>query len=901
MLKPDSPRRRPGAAFIRAFAAVCLLALASAATAATTGGANNHVLRATLDNGLHVVIVPNDLAPVATTVMTYHVGADETPKGFPGTAHALEHMMFRGSPGLSAAQLSYISSSMGGDFNAQTRQTVTQYFFTVPSSDLNVALHIQSVRMKGLLLTPKLWKPERGAIEQEVAQDLSDPGYRMYKHLLGTLFKGTPYAQDALGTRPSFNKTTAKMLKNFYHTWYAPNNATLVIVGDVDPQQTLQQVHALFDGIASKKLPARPKVNLQPVAKTKTLHLNTDRPYGLAVIAMRMPGYNSPDHAAAEVLSDVLSNARSKLYDLVPQGKALGTEFDLDTRPAAGLGYAIGAFPRGADAQALVKSMRHILAHYAKNGVPKDLVEAAKRQEATAAESRKNSISGLAMAWANALTVKGLNSPQQEIDAIRKVTVADVDRVAKKYLKLDQSVTAVLTPSSSGKPASSSGFGGKESFSPSHAEKVQLPDWAAKTLEHIHVPKSLVKPTVSTLPNGIKLIVQPSGISHTVSVYGTIRNKPDLSVPKGQQGVDQVLDQLFPYGTHKLDRVAFHRALDDIGASESAGTDFQLQVLKSHFDRGLQLLAANELHPRLPQHAFHVVRGQVAGSVAGQLQSPDFQSSLALKRGLYPAHDPSLRHATPQSVKGLSLKDVRAYYHKVFRPDLTTIVVIGDVQPAQAKRAVEKYFGNWHAHGAKPDTTLPSVPPNKPSTTTVPDSSRVQDKVTLAETLGLTRSNPDYYALKLGNHVLSGGFYASRLYSALREKSGLVYYVGSSIDAEKTRAHLAVRYACDPPNVDKARRIVVRELKTMQNDPVSGSELHRARAQLVRGIPLSEASQSDIAQGLLQRATHDLPLDEPVIAAHNYMKLTPRAVQKAFSKWVRPDDFVEVTQGPKPQ
>ncbi len=891
--------RRAGGALLRALLALGMLTLAAAASAAAPS-AHSGALRATLKNGLHVVIVRNDLAPVATTVMTYHVGANETPKGFPGTAHALEHMMFRGSPGLTAAQLSYISASMGGNFNAQTRQTVTQFFFTVPASDLGVALHIQSIRMRGLLLTPKLWKPERGAIEQEVSRDLSDPGYRMYKHLLSTLFKGTPYAHDALGTRPSFNKTTAAMLKHFYETWYAPNNATLVIVGDVDPHKTLTRVEHLFAGIPAKKLPKRPAVNLQPVKTTKTLRLKTDQPYGLAVIAMRMPGYHSPDYAAAQVLADVLSNQRAKLYGLVPAGKALGTQFDLEARPDAGLAYAIGAFPRGADSHKLLKSIRGIIAYYARNGVPKNLVEAAKRQEVTAAASNKNSISGLAMAWANALTVQGLKSPNQAIQAIRQVTVADVNRVARRYLKLDRSVSAVLTPTSSGKAVRSQGFGGKESFTPSHAEKTKLPHWAATALDHISVPKSSVKPHVSKLRNGIRLIVEPTKISDTVSVFGHIRNKPDLSTPKGQEGVDEVLDQLFPYGTHKLGRVAFHRALDGIGAFESAGTDFSLQVLNHHFDRGMQLLAANELKPRLPAHAFKVVRQQVASSVAGQIQSPSFHASQALRRGLYPAHDPSLRHATPKSVESLTLKDVRAYYHKVFRPDLTTIVVIGDITPQRAREAVEKYFGAWNAHGPKPQTELPKVPPNKPSTTAVPDSSRLQDRVLLAQTLGITRSSPAYYALKLGNRVLSGGFYASRLYSALREKTGLVYYVGSSVDAEKTRAHFAVRYGCDPGNVDKARNIVVRELQTMQKDPVSPVELHRAKAQLVRGIPLQEASESDIAQGLLYRASHGLPLDEPMIAARAYMKLSAADVQKAFAKWLRPTDFVEVTQGPAP-
>ncbi len=892
-------RQRPRALTLRLLAVLGLAVASCFAAAHAAGGAA--VLRGTLDNGLRVVIVRNDLAPVATAVMTYHVGASETPDGFPGTAHALEHMMFRGSPGLSAGQLSYIGAMTGGDFNAQTRQTVTQYFYTVPAADLGVVLHIESTRMKGLLLTPELWKAERGAIEQEVAQDRSDPGYRLYEHLRATLFAGTPYAHDALGTRPSFDQTTADHLKAFYQHWYTPNNATLVIVGKVNPKSALAEVRELFHDIPAQSLPKRSDVHLQPVGHTARLHLDTDRPYGMTVLAMRLPGYDDADWAAAEVLADVISNERSKLSGLVPEGKALGTDFQTEMMPAAGLGYAIAAFPRGGDSQALLQSMQRIFAQYANDGVPSDLVEAAKRLEETSTESQKNSIAGLAMSWSDALTVQGLHSPQDELDAIRNVTAADVNRVAKTYLDPDHAVTAILTPSSSGEPVSTQGFGGKESFAPGHVQQVKLPDWAARAMKRIRVPASSVHPVVSTLPNGLRLIVQPSDASRTVSVYGRVHNEPDLSVPKGKEGVDQVLDNLFPYGTDKLDRTAFNRALDEVGASASAGTDFELEVMKSHFDRGLELLAANELRPRLPSQAFQVVRQQVGNSVAGELQSPDFESSLALKRGLYPDDDPTLRHATPESVSKLSLDDVRAYYQNVFRPDLTTIVVIGDIEPKAARKAVMKYFGDWNAKGPKPDVTLPQVPANDGSAVVVPDASRVQDQVTLAETLGITRSSPDYYALELGNQVLSGGFYASRLYSALREQSGLVYYVNSTIDADETRAHLGLRYACDPSNVGVARGIVVRELSAMQKEPVSDAELNRAKAQLVRGIPLSESSQQGIASGLLHRATHDLPLDEPTIAAHKYMKLDAAGVKSAFAQWVRPEDLVQVVQGPKPE
>ena len=185
------------------------MVLCSCAAFAAEAPPEKDVTRATLPNGLRVIVVRNTLAPVITTIVNYRVGSDECPPGFPGTAHALEHMMFRGSPGLSADQLAGVTAGMGGDSNADTQQPITQYFFTVPAKDLDVALRIEALRMRALLPDKSLWDKERGAIEQEVAQDLSNPEYVLYMKLLEALFRDTPYAHDALGTRPSFDKTTS--------------------------------------------------------------------------------------------------------------------------------------------------------------------------------------------------------------------------------------------------------------------------------------------------------------------------------------------------------------------------------------------------------------------------------------------------------------------------------------------------------------------------------------------------------------------------------------------------------------------------------------------------------------------------------------------------------------------
>jgi len=859
------------------------------------------VLRATLKNGLRVIIVRNTLAPVVTSEINYLVGSNEAPKGFPGTAHALEHMMFRGSKELSADQLADITAAMGGDFDADTRQTVTQYYFTIPSEDLDVALHIEAIRMKSLLSTDSLWKNERGAIEQEVASDLSNPEYVFYKKLLAEMFKGTPYEHDALGTRPSFDKTSGELLKKFHDEWYAPNNAVLVIVGDVQPQYALDEVKKLFEDIPSKETPVRPDINLEPVSQD-TLNLKTDLPYGLALITFRMPGSDSPDYAAAQILSDVLSNQRGDLYSkLVPTGKALYAGFQYSDLPQSGLGFALSVFPKGADSKTLLKEVQSILNEEIKKGLSQDLVEAEKRHEISDAEFQKNSISGLASAWSEAVAVEGRNSPDDDLAALEKVTVEDVNRVAKKYLDYNHAIFTVLTPQSSGKPISKKGFGGQESFAPKNPKAVQLPDWASTALGRLKVPESVVNPTATTLPNGIKLIVQPESISNTITVYGEIKNNSLLETPKDKDGEASILQDLFGYGTKTLDRVEFQKALDDIGAYESAGTSFSVQTLSNNFDKAVQLLADNELNPALPENAFNIIKTQTSATVAGELKSPDYLTGRALTKALYPENDPVQRQTTPETIGTITLADVKEYYQKVFRPDLTTIVVIGNTSPDNAKEIIEKYFGSWKAGGSKPETELSAVPLNKPSVSSVPDVSRVQDKVTLAETLGLNRSDPDYYALELGNHVLGGAFYATRFYKDLRENSGLVYYVGSSFNIGKTRSTYEVNYGCDPPNVSKAKQIVENDLKEMRTSLVTPHELEQAKAMLMREIPLSEASLQSIAGGLLSRSINDLPLDEPTVAAKKYLQLTAEDIKNAFSKWVRPEDFVIVTEGPNPK
>jgi zinc protease len=855
------------------------------------------VLRATLDNGLKVIIVRNTLAPVVTTQINYLAGSDEVPADFPGTAHAMEHMMFRGSPGLDKDQLSAIAANMGGSFNAETTQSVTQFYFEVPRQDLDVALRVDAIRMRGIDLAPAEWANERGAIEQEVARDLSSPEFKLYSEMQATLFQGTPYAHTPLGTRASFDKTTAGMLREYHNTWYQPNNAILVIAGDVDPAATMARVKTLFGDIPQKPVPAKPSFVFAPV-KAKTVQLTTDSPYGSITIAYRLPGMQAKDYATAMLLGSALGSQRGDLYGMGMDGTALAGGFGMQFMPQAGFGMAEGVFPRGGDAQVVLKRMQAIMQAAGAKGVDPALLEAAKRQAISEMEFSKNSVTGLASSWSQAVAFAGADSPEALKASIEAVTPAEVNALAKRAFDPAHAITAILTPESSGKPVASKGFGGAENFASAPDKAVTLPDWAAQAFAKLEVPASALHPTSYVLANGLRLIVQPEDVSDTVQVYGRVKTNQDVQAPKGKDGVADVLEAAFAFGSSDMGRDPLQQALDNISARETAGFDFALAVPSAHFAEGVKLLADNELHPALTPQVFSIVRPQVAGAIAGQLQAPAVLTQIGFNKALLPASDPGQRYATPESVASLTLDNVQSYYNEAFRPDLTTIVIVGKIQPEQAKAIVEREFGSWHAAGTKPDVAYGAIPPSTSSQFNVPDKSAVQDSVQMSETVDVNQNSPQRFALELGNQVLGGGFYASRLYRDLREKAGLVYSVDSSFNLDEKRGIYSISFGSDPANVEKARSLVLHNLKKMQDEPISADDLNRVKGILLRQFALGEASFDGIGGGLLSLAVQGKPLDATTTASKHYLELSATDVQTAFRTYIRPGDFATGVQGP---
>ena len=278
--------------------------------------------------------------------------------------------------------------------------------------------------------------------------------------------------------------------------------------------------------------------------------------------------------------------------------------------------------------------------------------------------------------------------------------------------------------------------------------------------------------------------------------------------------------------------------------------------------------------------------------------------SIALQRAaekLLPFNDPELRQPTVAGVQGLSLDDVQKYYAKTMRPDLATIVVVGNVTVAQARAAVDRTFGGWKATGPTPVVDLGPVPLNPPGEVKIPLPGIRQDYVTLEQLVPLSRSAPQYYPLLLGNTVLGGGSLGpeqSRLFRDIRQNAGLVYSIDSQYVSSGARSRFSIEFACAQANESHIEALINEELAQLRKEPIGDFELSLMKASLVRRVSLGNSSASAIGEAFLSYAVNGLPLDQAQVDAQHMIATDAKAIQEAFAAHIRPENFVRTIEGP---
>jgi len=877
----------------------CLDASVSAApvapSPAPSAAASANVVRETLANGLKVVLLPDRLAPVATLSLAYAVGSNDDT--MPGVAHATEHMLFRGTKDVSAGQYADITARAGSQYDAQTTNIFTQFYGSFPSSYLGLMIRLEADRMNGATITDAAWATERGAIEQEIRGHDSVPLYTEIGKLRAAVYAGTPYVTDAGGTIAGFEKMKASDIRAFYATWYHPNDATLVIAGDIDPVQTLAQIHAAFDPIPSVPVPPHPLISPAPLVTTTIDAGVADLPIPIAGVAYRFPHIGEADYPATEVLIAALDSGRGGLADLAATGKVLIADAESSAYREVGEGEIFAAGMPGAKPADVLKSVQGVIDGYIGSGIPDDLIAAAKTRLLAGQAYRQASIAGLAGVWTGALMF-GRNSPDEVYDGIAGVTPADVNRVLKTYVKNGLSI--LLAPKASASFSRPVANAGAENVK-YHTDKVEtLPDW---TLAYFRAPLRAPDESIAPshkLKNGLYFTARRVSMSPVVYVTGEIQTADELNEPLGKDGVSGITDGLLDYGTVTYDRKAYQAQTDTIAANISLGTSFSLRIPAANFDEGMRLLADGLLHPALPQSGLDVLRAQTAQSLAASAALPSTRAAIAETDALYPPGDPRRRHETPASVMSISMNDVKRWYRFTYRPELTAIAIAGDVDPAKAAEIVKKYFGTWKpGRGIEPSFDYPTLSARTGKSVKVTSQTDAQSSVTLTQVLAVHNDKPaDRIALQLANTMLSGTGVGSLLFRDVRTAKGYVYGIDSSMSIGRTQSTFSISFSADPKNARKAQAEAVAVVQQLQAADVPLETLQSAKAVLLAEQVLPLASYSGVAGDMLEDLEIGYSQKQSTTYWNALLNTTPAQIRAAMRKWIDTKRFTRVEVAP---
>ena len=881
----------------------------------------------TLANGLQVVVVEDRAAAVVQTAMWYRFGSLAETPGKTGLAHGLEHMMFRGTRAVSGGGLDDIAARLGAVVNAATAEDYTHFYTILPADKVDLAIRLEADRMRGLTLSQTDWKLEKGAVLAEYDGDWSQPLFELSERVRARIYAGSPYAHDPLGARADVVASKAADLRRYYDRWYRPNNATLVVTGDVTPDTVFASAQRWFGPIRATALPSPPMPNpratpspsapapssVSPAATppitpapamappAAAIAIAREYPYAVVDVAYRIPGDLDPDAAATQVFATMIDNERSSFYRaLVLPKLVLGYSASADTALHEGVMHVQLFVTPGVRPQTAQRAFETAMAAVRKHGVDPGLLQAAKIGFARQAIYARDAIDGLGDRYGYAYGVER-HDPSVDDAQVAMLDVPALDAAVATYFAAPQAI-GVLTPRLAKRGTTSAGAaerGVSDDFSNrAPTGRIVLARWVRASLAEPSHVASRVAPASYRLANGLRLLVQPVHANPTVFVSGSIALSPAFDPPQ-QTGLGGLASSLVSYGSAHYDFDAQRKLADTLGADVQLGAGFGAHGLARDLDRLLDLTADGVRRPLFPARYVALVKAQELASLSQRDASPDYRADRAFSELLYAPGDPALRQESQRSVRAIDVRALHRYALRYFRPDRTQIVIAGDVDPRAARDAVERAFGGWANDGPQPHPLVPALRPTRDVTRVIP-ALRTTVSVRMGQR-AIARTNPDFYAYNLLDDVLgAGGGFDTRLMHEIRERRGLVYAISSLLSASRERGVFEIDFNAAPKDATTAAALARAQVLRLTREPVGAGELARAKQKLVAGTLVGEQSTSTIVARLENIASNRLPPDYYATMAQRYTRITAAQLLTVARRYLR-SAFATVYEGPLPQ
>ena len=433
-----------------------LLSLLLTAPLAVAAPVTDNTFETTLANGMRVVVREDHRAPTAVQMVWYRVGSIDEHDGVTGVAHVTEHMMFKGTPRVGPGEFNRRVASVGGRDNAFTGTDYTAYFQQVPASQLKAVMVLEADRMRHLTLEPTGYSKEIQVIMEERRMRTDDQSSaRVHEAMNAVAWQAHPYRRPVIGWMSDLEQMTVADVRDWYRRWYAPNNATLVVVGDVNHQQVFGWAKQTYGAIPARALPARKQYEEPVQTGQRQLEVKAPADLPLLVMGWKAPRLNDPrkdmDPYALEMLAQILDGhdaARLPTALVREQQVAVSIDTSYDSTNRGPSMFMVQASPRpGHTVEQLEQSIRGALAEVANKGVTDQELARARSQLRASEVYKKDSVMGQAMEIGMLETLGyGWQSSPLMLEKLNQVTAADVQRVAQSYFKDDQLTIARLVP-----------------------------------------------------------------------------------------------------------------------------------------------------------------------------------------------------------------------------------------------------------------------------------------------------------------------------------------------------------------------------------------------------------------------------------------------------------------------
>ncbi len=848
-----------------------------------------------LDNGLTLIVHEDHKVPIVAVNVWYHVGSKNEKPGKTGFAHLFEHLMFNGSEHFDDDYFQAMERIGATDLNGTTNEDRTNYFQNVPTSALDIALWMESDRMGHLLgaVTQAKLDEQRGVVQNEKRQGENQPYGRVWELIAKSTYPaGHPYSWTVIGSMEDLNAATLEDVHEWFKTYYGPNNAVLVIAGDVNTQEVYEKVKKYFGDIPPGPPIAKHQVWIAKMTGTQRQIMQDRVPQARIYKIWNIPQWGSEELTYLDLVSDVLGSGKtSRMYKRLVYDEQICTSVQVYAAPGEiGSQFHIVATAKpGVDLKKVEASLDDELKKFLKEGPTEKELERVKTEfEASFIRGieRIGGFGGKSDIFAQNQVYGG--SPdyyKKVLNWVRNATAKNLKDAANEWLS-DGVYILEVHPYQELKTIKS------------EVDRSKLPE--PENPPQVKFPE-LQK---AQLKNGLKIILAER---HSISVvnFNLVVDGGYASDQFALPGTSKLAMEMIDEGTKRRTALQISEELSLLGASLGTGSDLDvsyvsLSALKNKLDESLDILADVILNPSFPMEDFNRLKRQTIAAIQREKVTPTSMALRVFPKILFGENhaygNPMTGSGTEESISKITREDLIKYHQTWFKPNNATLVVVGDITLNELLPKLEKLFSDWKP-GTVPVKNISEVQHKEKSIVYIIDRPGSIQSLIFAGHIAPPTNDPDDIAIEMLNKIFGGAF-TSRINMNLREDKHWSYGASSFLMGARGQRPFVVYASVQTDKTKESMAEVKKELdQILTTKPPTEDELNKNKQNEILALPGSWETMRSVLGSIVSIVKYNLPDDYYQTYPEKLRTLNLDDINRAARKVLRPDKLVWVIVG----